>query len=168
MAHTGAPHFMTRNANFEVQFKHNFLVYIEGLDEMITLSTNSFPLPTFNTAEEEVAFGNQSMFLAGKETIDGGSFVVNDYVELDVEKQLWDWKCKVYNPETGVRGKQQDYKKTITIVQLLGDMESGTRKWICEGCWPMSFELGELSYEDATKKQITMTIKFDNAYLSRN
>ncbi|MGL6066437.1 MAG: hypothetical protein ACRC0R_05095 [Cetobacterium sp.] len=157
--------FMTGNANFEVQFKHNFRIYIEGLPDFISLSTVNFPIPNWTIAEEEIAFGNQSVYVAGKATVDGGDFVCNDYVPLDVERTLYEWFRIVYDPATGIRGRAHEYKKSATIVLLESDMTSTPRKWKCEGLWPTGFNAGsELSYEDATKKQITLTLKFDNAY----
>lgn len=164
MGRTSAPAFMTRNPNFEVQLKHNFIVYIEGLSDECSFMLQSFPIPTINVAEEEIAWGNQSMYVAGKATVDGGSVVFNDYLSVDTENILYQWFKKVYDTETGVRGRQADYKKTAIVQILDGTMENDARSWKIEGIWPQSFESGELSYDDATKRQVTMTLKFDNAY----
>jgi len=162
--HERAANYMTRNPNFEPQFKHNWKVYIEGLAHAITLSLESFPVPNTTIAIEEYAHGNQSVYYAGKGTIEGGSMVVQDFVPIDTETQLRTWFNKVYNPETGIRGRAVDYKKTCTIVMLEGDMESTPRMWVTEGTFPTSFETGDLSYTDASKRQITMALSFDNAY----
>lgn len=156
--------FMTKNPNYEIQFKNNYKVYIEGLPDFIELSTSSFTPPSWTVAEEEIAYGNQSVYVAGKATVEGGDIVFNDYIPLDVEGVLYEWFKTIYDPETGKRGRAAEYKKSAQVILYEGDMESGVRKWKCEGIWITSFNTGDLSAEDSTKRQVTLSLKYDNAY----
>ena len=88
---------------------------------------------------------------------------VNDFIEPDVEKILWEWRLKVYNPSTGKVGWAVNYKKQARVIQY-GPNGEVQRGWILDGVWPTTLNLGELDYSSGDKKQVSMTLSVDTAY----
>ena len=80
-----------------------------------------------------------------------------------MEMRLWYWRRQVYNPQTGKVGWARAYKRNGVIHQY-GPNGECNRTWELIGIWPTSLELGELSYDSADKKQLTMNLSVDFAY----
>nr|DAQ48037.1 MAG TPA: Baseplate wedge protein [Bacteriophage sp.] len=169
--------FMSNDSTYEVQRTNNFR-FVVSLDEftnnstmssgdIIELACDSAGLPTTSNDAIELDYGNSNVKVAGKSTTDDISVAVKDFIEPDVENILWQWRMKVYNPETGKVGWAVNYKKDCMIVQY-GPNGEVLRKWKCEGCWPTTLDLGDMDYSSGDKKQITMTLSVDTAYLIRD
>lgn len=159
--------FMSVASTYEVQRTNNFRIIFDGTidpNAYIELACTSTGLPTISNEPIELAHGNSSVKVAGKASVDDISVTVKDFIESDIEKILWDWRLKVYNPETGKVGWASNYKKDATIVQY-GPNGEHLRKWQLKGVWPQSLDLGELSYEDSSAKAVTMNLSVDNAYM---
>lgn len=163
--YTNAVELMSGNPSFEPQQKQNFKVVIDGWQELVCLSCENFPLPKMTVEEQEVMFGNQSIYFAGKATIEGGDVTFVDYVPLDIAILLQTWANSVYNPRTGVRGKAKDYKRTAQVLCFEGDMKTPTHVYQIKGIWPTAHTPDDMSYTEPGLRKITMTLKFDNGYL---
>ena len=97
---TVGPMHLSNNRTFEVQRTNNFEVVFEGLSEDITLSVASFSLANITNDPIEIPYGNSKVKVAGQGAFDDASLVVNDYIIADIEKQLWAWRKKVFDPQT--------------------------------------------------------------------
>lgn len=162
--------FMSVASTYEVQRTNNFrIVFDKTVDPngYIELACDSTGLPTMTNDPIELSYGNSKVKVAGQATVDDVSVVVKDFIEPDIEKILWDWRLKVYNPENGKVGWAKNYKKDATIVQY-GPNGEVLRKWQLKGVWPTSLDLGELNYDGGDKKSITMNLSVDNALLVRD
>lgn len=157
----GAMH-LSATKKYEIQRTNNFEVQIDGLGSDITLLVQSCPLPTISNEAIEVNYGNSKVKVAGKANFDDIEISVLDAIGVDTEMKLWEWRKKVYDPETDKIGFAQDYKKSGRIYQYAPD---GTylRTWKIIGAFPTTMNLGELSYENSDKKTISMTISIDKA-----
>jgi D-alanine-D-alanine ligase len=91
------------------------------------------------------------------------SNAISDAINYDTEKQFQRWRLRVYNPKTGKVGYAEDFK-TNAVVKEYSPSGDVVRTWQLEGCWPSSVEYGDLTYEDANEKQISVTIMYDKAY----
>lgn len=162
--------FMSTNPLYEVQRTNNFRIsFDQSVDPkgFIELACSSTGLPTISNDPIELSHGNSKVKVAGQANVDDISVTVKDFIEADVEKILWEWRLKVYNPETGKVGWAKNYKKDATIVQY-GPNGEVLRKWQCSGVWPTSLDLGEMSYDGSDAKAITMNLSVDEAFLVRD
>lgn len=162
--------FMSVASTYEVQRTNNFRISFDQTVDpkgFIELACTSTGLPTISNDPIELSHGNSKIKVAGQANTDDISVSVKDFIEADIEKILWDWRLKVYNPETGKVGWAKNYKKDATIIQY-GPNGEVLRKWQCSGVWPTSLDLGEMSYEGSDAKSITMNLSVDEAYLVRD
>ena len=154
--------FMSSNKSYEFQRANNFEVIIPSMGDEITLCVTRCTLPEMTLTPIEAAYGNSKVKMAGQLELADGSIDVRDAIVPDVEKQLCDWFCETYNPETGAIGWKADYGRDIQVNQYAPD---GTyvRSWKLEGAWITTFSPGELDVTNPELKVISLTIAFDNA-----
>ena len=160
------PMHLANNRTYEVQRTNNFEVVFEGLSEEVTLSVQSFSIPTTSNDPIELTYGNSKVKVAGQASVEDSSLVVNDYIVADIEAQLYAWRKKVYDPETQKIGWAEEYKRNARLYQY-GPDGTVQRVWRLIGCWPTSMESGEFNYDGSDKKQITFNISIDNAFPER-
>lgn len=166
--------FMSYDTKYEVQRTNNFRFVIDMSElvdgtsvssgEFIELACDTAGLPTVSNDPIELDYGNSNVKVAGKATVDDVSVAVKDFIEPNIEGILWKWRCKVYNPATGKVGWAKNYKKAAKIIEY-GPNGECKREWVLDGVWPTSLDLGDLDYSSGDKKQITMNLSVDNAYL---
>lgn len=134
--------------------------------EDLTFVVQSVTLPEISNPAIDVGYGNSTAKLPGKREHGESSFTFMDAMTIDVEAVILGWQNKVYDPETGKMGWVSEFKRTIQITQY-GPDGSNERVWILRGCWPSNVAYGEMSGESSDKKNITVTITYDNAYRKR-
>lgn len=166
MPKTLGPMHLSNNRHFEVQRTNNFEVIFEGLSEDITLSVASQNLPNISNETVELPYGNSKVKVAGQGSFDDVSLVVNDYIEADIEAQLWAWRKKVFDPVTMKVGWASEYKRNGRLIQF-GPDGTVSRTWRLIGCFPTGFEVSDFSYDGSDKKQVTLPISVDQAYPER-
>lgn len=169
--------FMSTDSKYEVQRQNNFRFIIDlseisngtslSSGDIIELACDTASLPNVQNEATELNYGNSTVKVAGMTSVDDVTVAVKDFIEPDVEQILWNWRLKVYNPQTGKIGWATNYKKSATIVQY-GPNGECLRKWHLDGVWPTSLDLGDMDYSSADKKQISMTLSVDNAYIERD
>lgn len=156
--------FLSNTREFEIQRANNFQVILEGFPwNVFPLAVENFSLPDLSNDIIELAYGNQKVKVAGVPTLGELSVTVKDFIEIDVENILLEWRQKVYNSKTGDIGWAADYKKNGSFYEYSPDW-TVRRSWVLIGVWPSSITLGEFSYEDGSKRQITMQLQVDQAY----
>ena len=163
----GASHLAS--AGWEIQRRNNFEISIAGVGEserLLTLSVVSGSLPSESNNPIEVQYGNSNIKVAGTYTIQSGRLVVRDIIQKDVEALIEEWRSTVYNKETDAVGFAADYKKQARVTQFAPD-GSRERTWKIEGVWPSSVDYGEVSQTDNSLKEISITLEYDKAILSR-
>lgn len=170
--------FMSYEPKYEVQRTNNFRFIIDlsefnngtgnnvSSGEIIELACDTAGLPTVTNDPIELDYGNSNVKVAGKATVDDVTVAVKDFIEPDVEGILWQWRLKVYNPQTGKVGWAKNYKKQAKVVQY-GPNGEVQRSWVLDGVWPTSLDLGDLDYSSGDKKQVSMNLSVDNAYIER-
>lgn len=164
----GASHLASQG--FEVQRTNNFEIQIDNVakSRILTLSVVSGFLPNESNDVINLGYGNTTITVAGKANAHGsGSLVVRDLVQEDVEKMIDDWRASVYNKDTDAIGFAFDYKKNAKVTQSAPD---GTllRVWDLEGVWPSAVDYGNISYESAGAKTISITLQYDKARINRD
>lgn len=163
----GASHLAS--AGWEVQRKNNFILSIPGVGEseqLLILAVLSCALPTESNEVITLNYGNTNVKVAGPANTEGGSMVVRDYLQKDVELVLDNWRKEVWNKDTDAIGFAANYKRQARVIQYAPD-GSYERTWKIEGLWPSSIAYGDLSNDDGGVKTINVTLQYDKARLSR-
>lgn len=166
MPTTLSPMHMSNERNYEVQRTNHFEVIFEGLSEDITLAVSSASVPEITQEAISLAYGNSDVKVAGKLSFGDVSLVVKDFIVADIEKQCWEWRKLVGDPETMKVGWAADYKKNGRLYQY-GPDGTCVRTWRLKGCFPTSMSMSENSYDGSDKREITMAISVDLAYPER-
>ena len=162
------PWHLSQMAEYEVQRTNNFALVLDitdgaGNDDWFTLSVDSCPLPDISNNPIELAYQNSKVKVAGQAEFGDFEISVKDSIKLDIEMKLWEWRKKVYDPETGQIGWAEDYKKNGYVFQYAPD-GSHERGWQLVGVWPTNLQLGEMNYDGGDAKKISMTCAVDFAW----
>lgn len=131
-------------------------------DDTVRLSVAQASVPNFTQEEIVIQRGNTKMYAAGVPTFEAGTLMVNDFVGLDTKSVLLAWQRLSYDATTERVGRMADYKKTCTLIEYTPDYQI-VRKWRLDGCWCKGISESNFSMEDASKRMITATIRFDRA-----
>lgn len=158
-----ATRFNTRE--FQIQRKNHYEVTFDGsyVDPKLSLLVTSFRLPNEQTETFKSNYWNDSVNQTGRTSFSEGNLIIKDAINFDTEKAFLGWRLRVYNPKTGKVGYAEDYKCNATVKEYSPD-GSIIREWTLIGCFPSSVEYGDLSYDDAGEKQISVTIMYDKGY----
>ena len=150
---------------YQLQGRNHFEIQFEGSkwSKTETLLVKSFPLPKERTEVNTLDHFNQQIKLAGKTTFEGGSLVIHDAIDKDVEVLFRRWRKTVYDATTGKVGYAADYKTNGYVIEYSPNGEKA-RKWKLIGCWPSDVDYGDLDYETGGYKDLTATITYDWAY----
>lgn len=167
------------NARFEEQGQNHFEVQFAGIggasgtvsDDDIMFSVVGCPIPTRTFNEKEIPYGNGSLWEAGKQTFNSFDLTVRDFMSADISKQFEDWADMIQNPANGKHGSAYDdaargikgYKKNALLYEYSPD-GNYQRKWVIQGCWPVTLNRGDLSHEGDDKKRMTITFRCDLCY----
>ena len=157
---------LSNNKTYEIQGSNHFEVIIPGMGDSFTLCVSTCNLPEVTIGAVELNYGNSKVKVAGLVELGEGSLTVKDAIVADIEKKISDWQDQVYNKETGKMGWAYQYKKDLQVNQY-GPDGTYVRTWVLQGAWPTSVSYGEMDYSNGEKKNITMTIAYDNAKLKR-
>ena len=149
--------------------KNYFNLSVPGVGEseqVLTLAIVSCALPTESNEVITLNYGNTNVKVAGTANTEGGTVVVRDYLQKDMEKIIDDWRASVWNKSNDAIGFTTNYKKQALIIQFAPDC-TYERTWKVEGIWPSQVSYGDLSNNDGGVKEIQITLQYDKARLSR-
>lgn len=156
-----------RTNNFEVQLVIN--EYLErrlkemgvtDYSEKFTLSVSSTDSPQMSFSPLTVSRGNNTMKYASRPSFSDSSIVCTDFIGLDTEKVLETWMSLVYNKDTQEVGYASEYKQQAYLIEMTtkGDVRNS---WLLKGCWPSSYQPGQLDNENNSLRQISLTLTYD-------
>ena len=146
-----------------VPMKSNFEIVIPGYD--ITLAVKNSPVPKMTTEQVEHNYGNGVNYTAGKTKPDGTwDISMKQFLDADVVGTLVAWREKVYNTETGAVGRPKDYKVPQAFIYQFDPAGEEIHKWIIEGVWPTTLDVGDGDYESGDPCEVTLTLSYDNVY----
>lgn len=145
---------LSRNDLFELE--------ISGYD--LTLAVKSSPIPEMETEVVESAYGNSSIFTAGKTK--GGTFDVTfrDFLDADIVATLVAWRRKAYNVTLGGTGRARDYKVTGKIIRYKPD-NTVKSVHVLEGLWLTNYTISDGDYDSGDPCEVTGSFSYDRAYL---
>lgn len=153
---------------YEPQRSNNALAFfnVEGaklIGQSIILGIESFPLPKENTNVTPVPYLNEKRKYAGITEWDDLSFVFKDFCSGETADALWDWRVLVHDPATGKTGLKSSYAVFGYILLFAPD---GTldRQINLAGCWPSTFDRGEIDHNNDDYVRVNVTITIDKAW----
>lgn len=167
-------HLAAQSGVFEPQRGNNALLRIFDLrgdisgakgESVLTLSLQSFPLPTITVEPIETFWVNEKRKVPGMVNFEDMEVVYKDFVDVGTAHVLKTWHEQVYNPYTGKIGLARNIKKKGTI-ELFAPDGSHSRFYSLEGIWPSTFNAGTIDMTSAEPVVITITLVVDKAYAS--
>lgn len=152
---------------YQIQRKNHFEVTFDGtyINPGLSFLVTSFSLPKESTETFKANYWNDSVNLTGRTSFSEAQLVIKDAINFDTEKEFLQWRLRVYNPKTGKVGYAEDFKCGATVKEFSPSGDK-VREWTLVGCFPSAVEYGDLTYEDAGEKQISVTIMYDKGYRS--
>ena len=118
---------------------------------------------TFINTEAKARYSQGSNnYFAETTDIEGLNIMFYEDEKFSVTKWLKDWRKQVYNPENGVYGYPDDYKKRIYIELFSYEENRPILTLGYKNCWPTTAGTLALSYEDPNGRlQVTQQFSVD-------
>lgn len=175
---------------FEPQRENNGLIVVYGqygwgwpvgvgTDAAITLSLESFDLPTETNAVLEMHYMNELQKAPSKGRLEDFEVTIKDSVDQEVAAALLQWRRRVYNPTLtggglpgpGLRkisgqgglGLCRDFKTSADIL-LMGPNGGFQRSYSLDGVWPSSLKHGQIDMRSEAQVMLTITLQADRIY----
>jgi len=146
---------------FEPKRKNRWVLMIEGIDAYIMKTTAR---PTIATDEVEVPFINSRRYLAGLTKFNEMAVTLYDPIAPSGAQQVMEWIRLTFESVSGRSGYADFYKRDIQM-KLLDPVGTVVELWDIKGAWIKEGNFGELTYEDGTLAEISLTLRYDNAVL---
>lgn len=137
--------------------------YVTNGQEVIRLSVNKATVPHFTQGEISVSRGNVKTYFAGQLEFGDGTLEVVDYIGASGKSVLMAWQALSGKAVNGLVGRAAAYKKECQLVEYTPDYSQKIRSWRLIGCWIKGLSESEFNQENADKKIVTATIRFDRA-----
>jgi len=134
---------------------------IEGVDAYIIKTASR---PTFTTESVEIPFVNSRRWLAGTTKLGTMSVTLHDPLAPSGAQQVMEWVRLHFESVSGRSGYADFYKRDVQL-KLLDPIGSVIELWDIVGAFITEVSFGDLSYEDGTPTEITLTLQADNAVL---
>lgn len=136
-----------------------------GSLDPLTLSVAVAFWPQLEFEVIQIPYGNDSVYVPGKATVQQGQATYNDYVGVETEQILTSWWLRHYNPATGMQYPVTNFKTTGTIRKSAPGMPANSGSgWELRGLWMASFVTGEAAdYGTSDVKKCQVTFQFDRA-----
>ena len=163
------PNFFNTEA-YQIQLKENFIIVFEKNDflgEGFELIAESVTLPTRQIQQIPINYGNKTINVAGRNSFTNLTINVRDVISKDTELKLTKWAEAIVNTNDGTRGIIGDstgkhgYKISIEIIPLDPNGTKG-RPSIARGCFPISINWGDLSYNDTGIRTLSIECSVDD------
>tara|TARA_Y100000593_G_scaffold68822_1_gene126417 strand:+ start:414 stop:902 length:489 start_codon:yes stop_codon:yes gene_type:complete len=146
---------------FEPKMKNRFIMNIDGIPAY-TIKTATRPQVQFD--EVELHHMNVRRYLKGKAAWQPMTITMYDPIVPSAAQAVMEWVRLGHESVTGRDGYSDFYKKDINF-QVLGPVGDIVEEWTCKGSFIQDAQFGDLSFEDSTPAEITLTIRFDYAIL---
>lgn len=146
---------------FQPKSKNRWVLCIEGIDAYIIKTAAR---PTYTTEEIELPFINSRRYLAGATKFETMTVTLHDPIAPSGAQQVMEWIRLHFESISGRSGYADFYKRSIQL-KLLDPIGSVVEMWDIVGAFITNASFGELTYEDSTLTEISLTLRFDNAVL---
>ena len=142
---------------FEPKTKNRYIMYMEGIPAYLVKTANR---PTITFEEIELNHINVKRFVKGKGTWETLECTLYDPVVPSAAQAVMEWVRLSHESVTGRDGYSDFYKKDITL-NVLGPVGDIVEEWTGRGCWIQAANFGDMSFEDSTPVEISVTMRAD-------
>jgi hypothetical protein len=146
---------------FEPKRKNRFVLLIEGIDAYIIKTAAR---PTYETEEVEIPFINSRRYVAGLTKFGTMNVTLHDPIAPSGAQQVMEWIRLHFESISGRAGYADFYKRNLQIKEL-DPIGSVISLWDYSGAFLTNVTFGDLTYEDGTLAEITLTLRYDNCAL---
>jgi len=147
--------------NWEPKLKNRFIMNIQGINAYLVKAMNR---PSLESEEVILEHMNVTRYIKGKSRWQPIDITLYDPVVPSAAQQGMEWVRLSHESVTGRDGYSDFYKKNITF-QLVGPVGDVVEEWELWGTYIQTANFGDLSFEDTTPVEITLTLKYDYAVL---
>ena len=146
---------------FEPKMKNRFIMYIEGIPAYLIKTANR---PSIQFEEVVLDHINVKRVLKGKGTWQTLECTLYDPVVPSAAQACMEWIRLSHESVTGRDGFSDFYKKDV-VINVLGPGGDKVEEWTLKGCFIQTANFGDLSFEDITPVEISLTMRYDYAIL---
>ena len=149
--------------DYQLQLQENFIIIFESKDgfDGFELLAASVTLPTRSYDAIPVNYANKTINVAGRVSFSNMSIVVRDVIKKDTELQLTKWAEAILSVKEGTRGSIEKYKVNVEVIPLSPNGDKG-RPSIARGCFPVSINWGDLSYDNTGIRTLNIELAVDD------
>jgi len=147
--------------NWEPKLKNRFIMNIDGINAYLIKSMNR---PSIESEEVILEHMNVTRYVKGKSRWQPIDITLYDPIVPSAAQQVIEWVRLSHESVTGRDGYSDFYKKNITF-NLVGPVGDVVEEWELVGAYIQTANFGDLSFEDSTPVEITLTLKYDYAVL---
>ena len=146
---------------FEPKLKNRFIMQIDGINAYLIKAMNR---PQLDSEEVILEHMNVTRYVKGKSRWQPLEITLYDPIVPSAAQQVIEWVRLSHESVTGRDGYSDFYKKNITF-NLVGPVGDVVEEWELVGAYIQTANFGDLSFEDSTPVEITLTLKYDYAIL---
>ena len=146
---------------FEPKLKNRFIMNIDGIPAY-TIKTATRPQVQFD--EVELHHMNVRRYLKGKAAWQPLTITLYDPIVPSAGQAVMEWVRLGHESVTGRDGYSDFYKKDVNF-QVLGPVGDIVEEWTLKGAFIQDANFGDLSFEDSTPVEISLTLRYDYAIL---
>ena len=146
---------------FEPKLKNRFIVTIDGVPAY-TIKASGRPQIQFE--EVELRHMNVSRYVAGKGTWQPIEMTLYDPIVPSAAQAVMEWVRLSHESVTGRDGYADFYKKNVKV-NTLGPVGDKIEEWELKGAFITTANFGDLSFDDSTPVEISLTVRYDYAIL---
>jgi len=147
--------------NWEPKLKNRFIMNIEGINAYLVKGMSR---PSLESEEVILEHMNVTRYVKGKSRWQPIDITLYDPIVPSAAQQVIEWIRLHHESVTGRDGYSDFYKKNITF-NLVGPVGDVVEEWELVGAYIQTANFGDLSFEDSTPVEITLTLKYDYAIL---
>ena len=134
---------------------------IDGINAYLIKAINR---PTLESDEVVLEHMNVTRYVKGKSRWSTLDITLYDPIVPSAAQQVIEWIRLSHESVTGRDGYSDFYKKNITF-NLVGPVGDIVEEWELVGAYIATANFGDLTFDDATPVEITLTLRYDYAVL---
>ena len=144
-----------------MKLKNRFIMNVDGINAYLIKAMNR---PTLESDEVVLEHMNVTRYVKGKSRWSTIDITLYDPIVPSGAQQVIEWIRLHHESVTGRDGYSDFYKKNITF-NLVGPVGDIVEEWELVGAYIQSANWGDMSFEDSTPVEISLTLRYDYAIL---
>ena len=146
---------------FEPKRKNRWIFSLEGIDSFLIKTASR---PSISIEEETISYMNSKRYIAGLASFETLSINLHDPIAPSGAQQVMEWVRTHFESVSGRAGYADFYKRDCQL-KLVDPVGTVIELWDIKGAFLTSAGFGDLSYDDGTMMEISLTLRFDNCVL---